>query len=168
MSGANFTLEGDENLKRMFSEFPEFAYRKSVKAGFRKAAEPFKRAVISNIPPNIKPIRKAVKVKPGKGKSLTLAVGIFSGAGVYRNSRGQNWDPFQIAYWHNYGTMANRDQFHRFTTPRRKKTSGRMGGIKPLRFVEKAWDQSQGQIEKIFNDTIDKEVTKFFQERALQ
>jgi hypothetical protein len=167
MSGANFTLEGDENLKRMFSEFEQEAYRKPVIRCFKKAALPAKKAMIAAVPESLSPIKKIIRIKAFP-KDMSLWVGAFKRQGVYVNKANQKWDPFQLAYWHNYGTMANRDPSHRFASPRRNKTSSRMGGIKPLRFIEKGWDQSQGQVLKIYEENIDKEVTKFFKDRALK
>jgi hypothetical protein len=163
---ASFTVEGMENLQRIFREFPENGYRKPVIAAFRKAAEPVKRAMIANLPGNLKSLRKAIKIKPGKGKSMTLAVGIYARQGVFRNSRGQDWDPYQIAYWHNYGTLANRYSQHSFVTPRRKTTARFKGGIKPLLFVEKAWEESKGQAQKEFEKKADEEITKFLEKNA--
>jgi hypothetical protein len=160
------TFEGMENLQRIFRDFPEKGYRKPVIAAFRKAAEPVKRAMISNLPGNLKPLRKAVKIKPGKGRSLTLAVGIYARQGVYRNRKGQDWDPYQLAYWHNYGTLANRDPEHQFKTGRRKKTAGYRGGIRPMRFVERAWEESKGQAQKEFEVAVDKEITKWLEKEA--
>ena len=166
MNGSGFTLLGAENIQRIFKEFPEYGYRRPVIAGFRKAAEPVKKAMIANLPSFIKPIRKAVKVKPGKGKSMTLSVGVFSGQGVFRNRRGQDWDPYQIAYWHNYGTLANRDTGHSFKTPRRRTTARYRGGIRPLRFIEKAWEQSKAQAQNEFEKKVDEDITKFLEKNA--
>lgn len=166
MSDSGFVLLGSENLQRIFRDFPEKGYRKPVIAAFRKAAEPVKKAMISNLPPSLRALRKAIKVKPGKGRSLTLAVGIYANAGVYRNSRGQDWDPYQIAYWHNYGTLANRDSQHSFVTPRRKKTVSWQGGIKPLRFMEKAWEESKVRAQQEFEKKAAEETTKFLEANA--
>ncbi len=166
MTDSGFTLLGAENLQRIFREFPEKGYRKPVIAAFRKAAEPVKKAMISRLPGNLKALRRAIKIKPGKGKSMTLAVGIFARQGVFRNSRGQDWDPYQIAYWHNYGTLARRDSDHSFVTPRRKKTASYQGGIRPLRFVEAAWEESKGPAQQQFEKKVDEEITKFLQENA--
>lgn len=159
-------FEGMDNLKNIFRDFPENGYRKPVIAAFRKAANPVKKAMIANLPPFIKPIRKAIKVKAGKGKSMTLSVGIYARQGVYRNHRGQDWDPYQIAYWHNYGTMANRDTSHTFKTPRRRTTAGYRGGIRPLRFVERAWEQSKSKAQSEFEKKVDEEIIKFLEKNA--
>jgi hypothetical protein len=163
---SNYTIEGMENLQTILREFPEKGYRKPIIAAFRKAAEPVKKAMIANLPPNLKALKKALKVKPGKGKSMTLAVGIYANQGVFRNSRGQDWDPYQIAYWHNYGTLANRDKSHSFVCGRKKKTAGYNGGIRPLRFMERAWEQSKDQAQKEFEKKTEEEIDKFLQANA--
>jgi len=165
---SDFELIGAENLKQIFRQFPEKGYHKSVKAAFRSAAAPVKKAIVANLPGNLKSIKRAVKIKAGKGKSLTMAVGIFAGAGVFRNSRGQDWDPYMIAYWHNYGTLSNRDREHSFKMQRRSKSVSWQGGIRPQRFVERAWDQSKNKARQEFERKAQDEVEKFFKENALR
>ena len=165
---SNFELIGAENLKRIIREFPENGYIKPVKAAFRKAADPVKKAIVTNLPGSLKGLKKAVKIKPGKGKSLTMAVGIYSGNGVFRNTRGQDWDPYMIAYWHNYGTLSNRDREHSFKKQRRSISADFQGGIRPQRFVERAWDQSKTQAQKEFEKKAVEEVDKFLKQNALR
>jgi len=161
---ANFQLEGADSLVAIFREYPEKGYRRPIIAAFRKAAEPVKRAMIRNLPGNLRGLRKAVKIKPGRG--LSLAVGIFARQGVYRNSRGVDFDPYNIAYWHNYGTMANRDPEHNFSKPRSRKTANRRGGIKPLRFVEKGWEESKNEAQNAFEKKAQEELEKFLKDYA--
>lgn len=167
MSSSRFTLTGTENLKQIFKEFPEGGYRKPINAAFRKAAAPVKAAMISNLPTNLKGLSKSIKLKSSRASKgePSLAVGVFSN-GTYRNKRGIDWNPWIIAEWSNYGTMANRYSGHSFKTPRRSKTSDSKGGIKPQLFIEKAWDQTASQAQGIFEETVDKEITKFFEQRA--
>jgi hypothetical protein len=163
---ANFTLTGTDNLLKIFREYPEMGYRKPVIAGFRQAAIPVKKAMISNLPSALSPLKKIIKIKPGRGKSMTLAVGAYGRQGMYRNSKGQMWDPWQILYWHNYGTLSRRAASHTFITPRKKVSMNRSGGIAPGLFFEKAWEQSQGEAQKKFEETVDKEVMKFLEKNA--
>lgn len=166
MSSANFTLTGTENLRKIFQELPENGYRKPIIAAFRKAAKPVASAMANGLPSNLKGLKKIIKIKPGKGKSMTLSVGFTGGINTYRNSRGQQWDPYQLAYWFNYGTLANRLSSHQFKSPRKKGSASRSGGIMPGQFVEAAWEQSKGEAQKIFETEVDKEITKFFEKNA--
>ena len=166
---SNFTLTGTENLKEIFRQFPEGGYRAPLNAAFRKAADPVKRAMISNLPSNLKALKRIVKAKTSRASKgePSLAVGFFNRQNlVFRNSRGINWDPYTIAYWHNYGTMARRYSGHSFITPRKSKTSRREGGVRPLLFAEKGWEQSQSQAQKIFEEEVDREICKFYQKYA--
>jgi hypothetical protein len=166
MASSNFTFTGIENLRNIFRNFPEGAYRKPLIAAFRKAAAPVKTAMAANLPSTLKPLKKILMVKAGKGKSLTLAVGFFGRQGVYVNRRGQKWDPYMLVYWHNYGTLANRSGEHSFQNARRKPSVNWTGWIKAGLFVEKAIEQSMPQAEKIFETTLETEVTKFFEKEA--
>jgi hypothetical protein len=168
MSGSNFTLDGTENLKRIFQLYPEMGYRRPVNKGFSKAAQPVRRAIIAGIPSSLAPIRKAVKVKAA-AKFMSLQVGFFANQGVYINRKGKKWDPFQLAYWFSYGTYSWRTslaRLHVFATPRKTRTSKWQGGVKPLFFVERAWDQTKGTAQKIFEQTVDEETMKFLTSEA--
>ena len=162
----SFILTGDKELLKILREFPENGYRKPLMASFRKAALPVKKAMIAGLPASIRPLKSAIKAVPYKGKEPELAVGAFNKGMVYQNSRGQNWSPYMIIYWHNYGTYENRTGEHQFSNARKKVSSLRRGGIKGGLFIEKAWESSKAQAQKIFEETIDKEIVKFFQKHA--
>jgi len=163
---ANFTLDGTSNLKSIFSELPEKGYRQPVITAFRKAAKPVATAMANSLPSSLKALKKIIKTKPGKGKSLTLSVGFTGGISKFTNRRGQQWDPWQLVYWFNYGTLANRLSSHSFKTPRRKKTASYAGGIEAGTFVEKAIEQSMPSAQKVFETEFEKEITKFFEKNA--
>lgn len=165
---AEFTLTGTENLQRIFSEFPERGYRQPINKAFKKAAVPVKKAIQSNMPSSLSALKKQVKIKSaGKSKEPMCFTGFFWGGNMlYRNRRGQTWNPYSLAYWHNYGTLANRDPQHAFSNVRKKITATRRGGIKPTRFMEKGWDQSRSKAEKIFEEEVNKEILKFFEQEA--
>ena len=165
---ANFTLTGTENLRRIFQDFPEGGYRKPIRAAFRKAARPVASAMSSNLPSSLKGMKKIIKTKQGKGKSLTCSVGFSGVEGMYRNSKGQLWNPYMLVYWFNYGTLSNRLASHQFKSPRRRKTASWKGGLMPGQFVEQAWEQSKNEAAKIFETEVDKEICNFYRKHALQ
>lgn len=160
-----YTLIGSNHILKVFKEFPEEGYRKPIMAGFKKAAIPVKKAIVSAIPARIKSIKVAVKSKPSR-KGLIYNIGFYSKAGVYVNSRGKKWDPFQLAYWFNYGTYANRSPGHNFVKARRRETADRKGGITPDLFIEKGWENSssaaRNELEKEWAKQISKLCEKYF------
>lgn len=160
------TFTGTENLRRIFREFPEGGYRKPVMAAFRKAAVPVQKAMKNNLPAKLKGAARSIRIVPYKGKDPELGVGVFRKGMMYQNRRGQNWNPWMLIYWHNYGTLANRDSQHSFSNPRRNPSAGWKGGIKPGRFIDKAWESSKGQAQQVFEENAEKEIDKFFKERA--
>jgi hypothetical protein len=166
VSAVIVTFQGIENLNKIFKEFPEMGYRKPIMAGFRKASAPVKKAMKSNLPANLRGAARSIKAVAYKTKEPEMGVGIFSKGITYQNRRGKRWSPWQLIYWHNYGTMAGRSAEHSFITPRRKKTAGSSGGIKAGMFIEKAWDQSSAQAQKNFEETVEKETIKFFEKYA--
>jgi hypothetical protein len=163
---ANFQLDGFDNVINIIRAMPEDGYRKPVVAAFKKAAVPIRDSMIAALPSNLKGMKKVIKIKPGKGKSMTLAVGPFGRQLQYRNNRGVNWDPYMLIYWSNYGTYAGRDPGHSFQYKRRKKTAGYAGGIKAGLFIEHAVESSIPQAEKIFEKTYEEEHIKFLEKLA--
>ena len=166
MSTSAFKLDGYENIITIFRETPENGYRKPVVAAFKKAADPVKKAMISNIPANLKALKKVVKIVPGKGKSMTLAVGAFGNQGKYVNRRGQQWDPYMLLYWANYGTLSSRSSSHSFSSARRKPSLNWSGGIKAGLFFEAAIASSMPAAAKLFESSYLIEHQKFLEKLA--
>jgi hypothetical protein len=163
---SNFQLDGYGNMINIFRKMPEDGYRKPVIAAFKKAAIPVRNAMIENLPSNLKKLRRVIRIKPGKGKSMTLAVGAYANAAMYRNRRGINWDPYMLLYWHNYGTLSNRAAEHSFKNPVRKISAGRRGGIRAGLFFERAVEQSMPQAEKDFEKAYKDEHMRFLNKEA--
>ena len=166
MSDIRFKLDGYDNIITIFRETPEDGHRKPVIAAFRKAAEPVKKAMIANLPADLTPLKKVIDIKAGKGKSMTLAVGAYGRKMMYRNSRGVIWDPYMLLYWHNYGTLANRNDEHSFQKPRRKPSLNWKGGIKAGLFFERAIDQSLPEAQRTFESSYEVSHQKFLEQRA--
>lgn len=162
----SFRLDGYDNIITIFRKMPEDGYRKPVVEAFKKAAIPVKEAMISNLPSNLKKLKRVIKIKPGKGKSMTVAVGAFANQVLYRNRRGVNWDPYMLLYWHNYGTLANRDPNHIFKYKVRAGSAKKSGGLKPGLFFERAIDQSMPQAQKDFEKLYQEEHEKFLNREA--
>lgn len=160
------TLEGEKEVIKIFKDLEVKGYQKPVKAAFKKAAQPVKKAMASTLPSNLKGVKKILQIKAGRGKSLTAAVGFYGNKGVYINSRGKAWNPYMLVYWQNYGTLANRDGQHKFLRPRTNKSAHKKGGIRPLRFVERAWELSQQQANKTFEKAWQEEYEKFLKQTA--
>lgn len=163
-----FKLEGTENLKRIFAEFPEEGFRKPIIAAFRKAGKPVQQAMISSLPGSISGVRKAIKIKTYKSESPLVAIGPFKKGVMYQNRRGISWNPYMLLYWFNYGTLANRLSGHAFVKARGRKTIHYKGGIKPGEFIERAINSSLPEAAKIFETEADKEIVKFFEKNALK
>jgi hypothetical protein len=163
---AMFSIVGHRNLEKIFRNYPE-QYNSVVRRAFQRAAKPVKKEIIRRLPDNMKVLQKAVKIKVSR-RHLVASVGVYSGAGVYINRRGVAWDPWALAYWFNYGTYANRSQFHRFQNARRGKSRWRTGGIKPDYFIEEAWDASSRNAQSEFEKTWEQGVDKFLEKYALK
>ena len=165
---ASFMIEGTENLKRIFAEFPEEGFRKPVNAAFRKAAKPVQSSMISSLPSSLSGLRKAIKIKSYRSEMPLVAVGPFKKGIMYQNRKGQSWNPYMLLYWLNYGTLANRLSGHQFSKARGRKSASWKGGIMPGQFIERAVSSSLPEAQKIFETEVDKEMVKFFEARALK
>jgi hypothetical protein len=164
MSGSNFTLEGADNMIKVFREFPEEGYRKPIAKGFIKAAGVVAKAMKAAVPAAISPVKKAIKVKSSR-RELVTGVGVFLKQGVYVNRRGMKWDPFQLGYWFNYGTYARRAASHQFVRARSKQTMDRSGGIHADLFIERGWESSKEaaakELERVWAEETSKLCDKY-------
>jgi hypothetical protein len=161
---AKFTLDGAGRMVQIFKEFPQEGFYKPVREGFKKAALPVKKAMISKLPSEIKAVKKAIIIKQSR-RSLVTNVGVYAKQGVYVNRRGERWDPWTLAYWFNYGTYANRSPLHSFQSPRRGRSRNKPGGIRPEFFIEDAWEASKdmaaAELEKYWADYLVKLCNKY-------
>jgi hypothetical protein len=159
-----YTLDGDGKMIEVFRKFADEGFYKPVKAGFRKAAVPVRKAMAAGVPRQISPIKKAIKVKESR-RGLVTMVGVFAKQGVYVNRRGKQWDPWTLANWFEYGTYANRASFHKFQNARKGRSRNRPGGIKPNLFLEQAWesskDQAASELEKYWEKNIEELCNKY-------
>lgn len=159
-------INGYDNLVHIFRDMPEDGYAKPVRAAFRKAAVPVRRAMIQSLPSRLQGAKSIIKIKPGKGRSMTLSVGVFGRQGVYMNRRGKGWDPYMLLYWHNYGTLSNRAPGHSFGYRRKKPSLNWRGGIRPGLFIDRAVESTIGEALKIFEKAYLEEHTKFLEKLA--
>jgi len=156
------TIEGMDNLQKIIRDFPEFGYRRPIIAAMRKAAVPVKAAMIAELPNNLKGLKKAFRVSPGKSKEPSMLIGIFANKATYRNSKGKSWDTYFFALWHNYGTLNMRaNRFHNFKRGVRKTKTPGAEGIKAGLFVERGWENSKFKAQYEFEKKMDEEITKF-------
>jgi hypothetical protein len=156
---ARFALDGAGRMIEILQEFPEQGMRKPILAGFRKAAIPVKKAMIDSIPSKISAVKKAIKIKSAR-RALVMNVGVYAKSGFYVNRRGIKWDPYQLAYWFNYGTYANRSPGHQFVRERGRYTKDKPGGIRADLFIERALENSIDSAARELEVTWANEISK--------
>jgi len=161
-----FVLDGYDNVINILRKMPEDGYRKPVMAAFKAAAEPVKEAMINSLPPELRKLKKAIKIKPGKSKRPSLAVGVYGRQMLYRNRRGVDWDPYMLIYWHNYGTIAGRSPLHQFKNKVRPASLRRGGGIRARLFIENAVAASLPKAERRFETAYAFEHHRFLEKEA--
>lgn len=142
------TIEGADQALRLLEDFPIKA-DKVVKDAMKEASK----AVAQNIRPKMpnKSFRKAVRYTVKDGEEYT-----FANVGILRGKK--KWFEWSKAYWKNYGTLANRDPKHKFAQPRKSKSSGWKGGIKPAHFFEPALSGTEELWKKKFTETMEKKA----------
>ncbi|HNX11606.1 MAG TPA: hypothetical protein PKH68_01330 [Paludibacteraceae bacterium] len=156
---------GTENIQEIFNKLPEQYAKKPVQAAFRKAAKPFIAAVRSNLPSRLSSLQKIINVVNNKSAGITA--GVLSKKAMVTLKDKREYDAFFPVYWSNYGTYSRRDASHKFTQKRKAKTANRKGGIVPLRFVEKSWDQTKAQVEEIAQRELITQTDKFLKKHAI-
>jgi len=158
-------ISGEENLQEIFNKLPEKYAKKPVQAAFRKAAKPFIAAVKSSFPSRLSSLKKIIGIVNNKGAGITA--GVLSKKGMVTLKDGRDYDAFFPVYWSNYGTYAMRDPSHKFVQKRKAKTANRPGGIVPLRFIERSWEETKDQAEEISLKELVTQTEKFLQKYAI-
>jgi len=152
----SITIEGDKELASKFDNLSKAASKKVVLVAFRKTSAIFTRALRSAMPAGLK---KSVGTKALKGEDATLVAGVMSNK-KYKSGKGSELDAWTVAYWLEFGTMANRSTGHTFVRPRRRKSANWKGGIVGKGTVNSAWEQTQGTIEKETGAILQTEIEK--------
>ena len=145
-------VTGLETLEELFDKFPAKYSKAVIISIFRKAGGEYNKVLKSNLPPRLKQVSKIIKTKPGRGRIESLSAGPFAKLGTFENRYGKKWDLYQLLYWSNYGTLENRDSSHYFKEKRRRVSADWKGGIIPIRFAEKSYEQTKGKMEQIINN----------------
>jgi len=148
---AEFSISGDENLRKYLRDLPDKYTDKVAKTALRKALAPF----VKNLRRASRNAKKAVRVKVKNSKSGPYARAGIWGGGEYR----PQW--FK-EYWQNYGTLQNRSPGHTFKNGIKSKSRGKQGGIRPSGFVEKAWESSKAQVVSGLETEMAKATQDFF------
>lgn len=165
-SAVTVEFTGVENLQEIFNKLPEKYAKKPVQATFRKAAKPFTKLLKSSFPSRLSSLLKIVGVVNNK-KGAGITAGILSKKGQVTLKDGRSYDAFFPIYWNNYGTLANRDPSHTFKKKIKQKSAGKRGGIIPIRFVERSWEQTASEAEKIATEELKNETEKFLKKYAI-
>jgi len=167
MAKAAVTIEftGVENLQEIFNKLPSQYSKKPIQAAFRKGAAPFIKTLKSNMPKALKKVSKAIAIKNGKG--ATISAGIQSKIiGIQLNDK-NTYDAYFPLYWSNYGTLARRDTMHQFKNKIKAQSAKRRGGVRPILFVERSWEQTATLAEQIIQKELVTQTEKFLQKYAI-
>lgn len=151
----------DKELTQFFAGLPNRMAKKPMVTTMRKGAALVNKEIRNSMPGNLKKFKSILGAKTARSATPVLAVGFFGRKVQFINRRGQKWDAWQLVYWHNYGTMANRDASHKFVSSRRQKSANKRGGIRPLRFFDKAVNRALPQAERKIMDEFGNEIDKF-------
>lgn len=155
-----YEFTGTESLDEIFQKLPQKYAKKPMISTFRKGARIFTRVLRRNTPEKSKETRKAIGVKAGKSKKYpNIQVGF---------RQGKFLPGFQKAYWHNYGTLANRDPTHNFQSRRGSKSANWSGGIRPKGFVEQSWNSTADKVQQKIDQELENETRKFLEKHAVK
>lgn len=161
----------ENGLKVDFSELEELnpffkgqekIMSNTVINSFMKGAALAKKELKNSTPSALSKFNPTLTIKRVKPKNgvLQVMVGYFGRKLQYVNRRGVKWDAYFMLYWANYGTMNNRASDHVFQYSRRRVSADFKGGIKPLRFFDKAADTVMENAFTAVDNAIEGELNK--------
>jgi len=150
-------MEGFDSLDSFLKDHTK-ELDKTVIGSLTKGGREIQRAVIAQMPDKLKVFKNIFSIKKLKGDNPAVILGFFGRKMNYINRRGVKWDAFNLVYWANYGTLANRDRSHQFTKARRRESIKWRGGIKPLNFFDKAVDASYDKALTVADEDLNKIV----------
>jgi hypothetical protein len=142
---------GVDELMEILQKLPLKFAKKPLVATLKKGTNEFNKALRKNTPSNLSELKKIIKTRAGKGNQISVKAGFFHGLATVTTRSGQEWDPYYLLYWSNYGTLKNRHSGHSFDRGRKAISSNWNGGIRPKLFVESSWAQSQTRAQDKIN-----------------
>ena len=152
------TIEGIDELDSFLKDHPK-ELDKTVIGCLTKGSAIIKKEIISLMPDALKKLKPIVTSKNlTKSSNPNVLIGVFGRKMFYINKRGVRWDAFNLAYWSNFGTMANRDKSHVFQTSRRKVSKNFKGGIRPTNFFDRAVNNTMDSALNSASDSLNKIV----------
>jgi hypothetical protein len=170
--GLTLEIQGADKLAKMFKDLPDKFSTKVLLKTLRKGGSIVNAEIKKHIPANIKGIAASLDMsKIETDESPAIIAGFFRSRKYFSNKTGKRrkadlrqkgdnkFDAATIAYWFNYGTLANRTSVYRFRTPRKARTASRRGGIEAQLFFQKG----AAAALKPANDLITKEFDGIFQ-----
>lgn len=158
-SEVTIDIIGADKLASMFRGLSVRFRKKVVVSTLRKGAQKIKSAIAKKVPARIKGINRALMIRAGgSAYNPNVKVGYFAKERYFNKAAKKKQDAAFVAYWFNYGTMANRSNNRRFKTPRRKKSAHKKGGIRPMYFFENGVREGMPKAE----ETIIKEFDGIF------
>jgi hypothetical protein len=170
-------LQGFDKLAQMFKDLPGRFSNKVLLKTLRKGGSIVNREIKKQIPATIKGVAGALSIASLDDKdNPAIIAGFFRRQRYFSNKTGlkrradlkqkgkAKLDAATIAYWFNYGTMANRTGVYRFRTPRKSRTANRTGGIPAHLFFQKgavaALKPANELVMKEFDGIFQKEFDK--------
>ena len=157
-------IEGLDELKDFLKDHPK-ELQKSVLESLTRGARICNKQMAAAMPSALQKFKAILSVKKLSRTAIPMVMlGFFGRKVQFVNRRGIRWDAWNIVYWLNYGTNANRDKNHEFASqakarkrseliamlsgkPKRGRAFSKSlkvrpsiaGGIKPLNFFEKGY-----------------------------
>jgi Bacteriophage HK97-gp10, putative tail-component len=172
----SFEMEGADKLAQMFNELPDNFSNKVMRTILRKGAAIINGEIKKATPSCIKGVDMALDMANlGGAETPTIVTGFFRNKRYFSNKVGKKrkkdlaskdvkFDAATIAYWFNYGTMANRSGQYQFATPRKGPRKNAAGGIRPTYFFQEGvvngFKKANESVTKDFDDIFSKAFAK--------
>jgi hypothetical protein len=145
---------GNETVEEIMRELPNEVRSTVMQKVFAKASQPFVRDARG---------RFTGREKKGVGTINGKVNGNFY-AGLVR--KGSNGLEYMIAYWKNFGTLANRDKSWSFSYARKRKSASWRGGIKPRGNIAGAWEANKARVEATIENESAKIIMDYLKKRC--
>ena len=162
----NFEIIGDDKLREMIKKFDYSKQRSIIVKSFRTGSKPLLAKEKAMVPAKFSAARKAVMIKTMRGPAVKVGP-YFNRVQVKLRGSKEAIDAYYPLYWANYGTLENRDDNHKFKRSRKRNSAHWRGGMRPLNFIEKAWEATKNQCQSIIDRELDKAIMDHMKKYAV-
>lgn len=159
MVSSNIEVEGLGQLQKDLSGIKDKLTKKELQAILRPGIKVMQRAIKQRAPVRTGALKRAIRVKAGKGRANAPYASMWTAFGkTVKNREGKMVPPYYGYFLENGTVIGQKNRPHRRSTIEQRLARGGRMGIQPRPFVWPAFEATYQQVADVILDNIEKSL----------